>query len=318
MRKRNFCALLIAACCGAAMGAGYPERTIRLVVPFPAGSTTDAMARFLGDKVSKDLRQTVIVDNRPGAQGSIAAAEVARAAPDGYTLLVGTNSTQAANVHLFDKLSYDPKRDFAGITRFAINPLVMVTRPDFPAANVQEFIAQARAKKEGLNYGVGNTGSLVTASKLMAASGFSAVAVNYPGSPQAISDLLGGRLDFMITDVSVTRAHIESGKLRALAVTTAERIPSLPATPTMAQAGVKGYEFAAWGGLFAPANTPRTAIETLNKSFVEAINSPDGRAFFERQGQIAAPMPSQAFDQFVLAEIDTWGTLLRQAGGAKP
>lgn len=301
----------------AAWSADYPSSTLRLIVPFPAGSTTDAMARFLGDKVSKELKQSVIIDNKPGAQGSIAAMEVARSAPDGYTLLVGTNSTQAANAHLFEKLAYDPRKDFAAITRFAVNPLVMVVRPGFPASNLQEFIVQARAKQDGLNFGVGNTGSLVTASKLMASAGFSAVAVNYPGSPQAISDLLAGRLDFMITDVSVTRAHIESGKLSALAVTTARRLPALPNVPTMIEAGVPGYEFSAWGGLFAPANTPRPIVEQLGKVFAAAIDSPDGRAFFDRQGQIGAPMTPDAFGQYTLSEIDSWGSLLKQAGLAK-
>lgn len=318
MLRRAFSLLLAGlAASPLAWSADYPSRTLRLVVPFPAGSTTDAMARFLGDKVSKELKQTVIVDNRPGAQGSIAATEVARAAPDGYTLLVGTNSTQAANAHLFEKLAYDPRKDFAAITRFAINPLVMVVRPGFPASNLQEFIAQARAKQNGLNYGVGNTGSLVTASKLMAGADFSAVAVNYPGSPQAISDLLAGRLDFMITDVSVTRAYIESGKLSALAVTTAQRVPALPNVPTMVEAGVPGYEFSAWGGLFAPANTPRPIVEQLGKVFAAAIDSPEGRVFFDRQGQIGAPMTPDAFSQYTLSEIDTWGSLLRQAGLAK-
>ncbi|MCJ9712233.1 tripartite tricarboxylate transporter substrate binding protein, partial [Bordetella hinzii] len=143
-----------------AAAAAYPERPIRLVVPFPAGSTTDAMARFLGERVARTLGQSVIVENKAGAQGSIAASEVSRAAPDGYTLLVGTNSTQSANVHLFHKLSYDPGRDFAGITQFTMNPLVLVVRPDLPVQDVAQFIAYAKAHPGRLNYGTGNTGSL--------------------------------------------------------------------------------------------------------------------------------------------------------------
>lgn len=318
MQSRSISALLTGLFLSTwVVAADYPERTIRLIVPFTAGSTTDAMARFLGERVSKDLKQTVIIDNKPGAQGGIAASEVARAPADGYTLLVGTNSTQAANVHLFKKLSYDPVKDFAGITQFAINPLVMVVRADLPARNMQEFIAHARATSDGLNYGVGNTGSLVTVSKLMTGNAFPAVAVNYPGSPQAVADLLAGRLDFMITDVSVTRPHIEAGKLRALAVTTAERVPSLPKVPTMQEAGIKGYTFAAWGGLFAPAKTPRPIVEKLNKAFSAAISSTEGRAFFERQGQVGAPTSADDFDRFVRQEIDTWGVLLEQAGVSK-
>jgi tripartite-type tricarboxylate transporter receptor subunit TctC len=297
--------------------ADYPARAIRVVVPFPAGSTTDAMARFLGDKVSKELGQTVVVDNRPGAQGGIAASEVARAKPDGYTLFAGTNSTQAANVHLFEKLSYDPQADFAGITRFAINPLVLVVRADFPATNLEQFLQLARSRSGGLNFGVGNTGSLVTVAKLMTMTNFSAVAINYAGSPQAVNDLLGGRLDFMITDVSVTRAHLEAGKLRALGVTTGHRLAVLPSVPTLAEAGVKGYEFSAWGGLFAPAKTPRPIVEQLSKAFAAAITSADGRAFFEKQGQVGAPMAPDAFDRYVVQETEIWGRLLAQANVKK-
>jgi tripartite-type tricarboxylate transporter receptor subunit TctC len=319
LHRRLFLSTLAA---GAALprlswATNYPARSIRIVVPFPAGSTTDAMARFLGEKVSKELGQAVVVDNRPGAQGGIAASEVARAKPDGYTLLAGTNSTQAANVHLFEKLSYDPRADFTGITRFAINPLVLVVRADSPATNVQQFLQIARAKADGLSFGVGNTGSLVTVSKLMAMTNFAAVAINYPGSPQAVNDLLGGRLDFMITDVSVTRAHVEAGKLRALAVTTAERLAVLPTVPTLAEAGVKGYEFVAWGGLFAPAKTPEPIVHQLNKAFVAAINSADGRAFFEKQGQVGAPMAPEAFDRYVVQETAVWGRLLAQANVKK-
>jgi tripartite-type tricarboxylate transporter receptor subunit TctC len=297
--------------------ADYPTRAIRMVVPFPAGSTTDAMARFLGERVSRTLQQTVVIENKPGAQGAIAAAEVARAAADGYTLLVGTNSTQAANIHLFNKLPYDPRKDFSGITLFSINPLVLVVRPDLPAANLTQLIEHAREKPGALNYGVGNSGSLVTAKKLMAMAQFSAQDINYPGSPQAVTDLVAGRLDFMITDVSVTRSHINSGKLRALGVTTANRIAVLPGVPTMAEAGVKGYEFSAWGGLFAPAKTPKQVIETLNTAFVSAIKSDEAQAFFERQGQVGSTLSPAQFDHFVAQEIEAWGRLLAQAGVKK-
>lgn len=295
----------------------YPARPVHLVVPFPAGSTTDAMARFLGERVAKTLGQSVVVENKAGAQGSIAASEVSRAKADGYTLLVGTNSTQSANVHLFKKLPYDPARDFAAITQFTMNPLVLVVRPDLPVKSVEEFLAYAKANPGKLNYGTGNTGSLAAAQMLKSMAGIQAMDVPYAGTPQAITDVLAGRLDFMITDISVTRPYVEAGKLRALAVTPKERVASFPDVPTFAEAGLPDYEFVAWGGLFAPAGTPAPVIERLNQAFVQALKSDEAAAFFARQGQQAAPRTPQAFTDYVVAQTDLWGELLTAAGQTK-
>lgn len=295
----------------------YPARPVHLVVPFPAGSTTDAMARFLGERVAKTLGQSVVVENKAGAQGSIAASEVSRAKADGYTLLVDTNSTQSANVHLFKQLPYDPARDFAAITQFTMNPLVLVVRPDLPAKNVEEFLAYAKANPGKLNYGTGNTGSLAAAQMLKSMAGIQAMDVPYAGTPQAITDVLAGRLDFMITDISVTRPYVEAGKLRALAVTPKARVASFPDVPTFAEAGLPDYEFVAWGGLFAPAGTPAPVIERLNQAFVQALNSDEAAAFFAKQGQQAAPRTPQEFTDYVVAQTDLWGELLTAAGQTK-
>jgi len=297
--------------------AAWPERAVRLVVPFPAGSNTDAVARFLGELVTRDLGQPVIVENKAGAQGSLAATEVSRAAPDGYTLLVGTNSTQSANIHLFKQLAYDPARDFVGITQFTLNPLVLVVRPELPVANLDEFIAHARRNPGKLNYGTGNTGSLAAAQMLKEQAGIDALDVPYAGTPQAITDLLAGRLDFMITDVSVTRPHIEAGKLRALGVTTRQPVPSLPGVPTLAQAGLPAYEFVAWGGLFAPTGTPQPVIDRLNQIFVTALQSDAATAFFVRQGQQAVARSPAEFDAYVAQQTELWGKLLAATGRPK-
>lgn len=301
----------------AAATSDYPARPIHLVVPFPAGSTTDAMARFLGERVGKSLGQSVIVENKAGAQGSIAASEVSRAQADGYTLLVGTNSTQSANVHLFKKLPYDPARDFLAITQFTMNPLILVVRPDLPAQNVEQLLIYAKEHPGKLNYGTGNTGSLAAAQMLKDMAGIQAMEVPYAGTPQAITDLLAGRLDFMITDISVTRPYIEAGKLRALAVTPRERVESLPDVPTLAESGLPDYEFVAWGGLFAPAGTPEPVIERLNQAFVQALQSEEAVAFFAKQGQQAAPRTPRAFADYVVAQTDLWGELLAAAGQKK-
>ena len=295
----------------------YPDRSIRLVVPFPAGSTTDTMARFLSDQVRAELGQTLVVENKAGAQGSIAAAEVSRAAPDGYTLLVGTNSTQSANVHLFKKLSYDPAKDFTAITQFSMNPLVLVVRPDLPVTNLQEFLDHAKSRPGQLNYGVGNTGSLAAVQMLKSITGIEAMDIQYAGTPQAITDLIAGRLDFMITDISVTKPYIDTGKLRALGVTPIKTTSALPGIPTLAEAGLKGYEFVAWGGLFAPAGTDPAIIDRINKAFVKALNSPQAAEFFSKQGLEPTPRTPADFTDYVTAQTEMWGKLLADAGQPK-
>lgn len=292
----------------------YPTRSIRLVVPFPAGSTTDIMARFLSERVGQALGQTLVVENKAGAQGSIAATEVSRAAPDGYTLLVGTNSTQSANVHLFKTLPYDPAKDFAAITQFSMNPLVMVVRDGLPVQDLKGFLAHAKTHQGKLNYGTGNSGSLVAAQMLKDLASIEAMDVPYPGTPQAMNDLLAGRLDFMITDISVTKPHIEAGKVRALGVTPHIRTKALPNTPTLAEAGLPGYEFVAWGGLFAPAGTPQPIVQKLNHAFVDALRSPEAAAFFAKQGLEPTPRTPAEFADYVAQQTVLWGKLLSAAG----
>ncbi|MCJ9711506.1 tripartite tricarboxylate transporter substrate binding protein, partial [Bordetella hinzii] len=190
-------------------------------------------------------------------------------------------------------------------------------RPDLPVQDVAQFIAYAKAHPGRLNYGTGNTGSLAAAQMLKSMAGIQAMDVPYAGTPQAITDLLAGRLDFMITDISVTRPYIEAGKLRALAVTPRQRVASLPDTPTLAQSGLPDYEFVAWGGLFAPAATPAPIIDRLNQAFVQALQSAEASAFFAKQGQEAAPRTPRAFDDYVAAQTVLWGELLAAAGQKK-
>jgi len=312
--KRGVVVLCMSLVTAGAFADNYPARSVRMIVPFPAGSTTDAMARFLAERVARDLGQSFIVENKAGAQGSIAAADVSRAAPDGYTLLVGTNSTQAANVHLFKSLPYDPAKDFAAITQFTMNPLVMVVPESLPVNNLESFLNYAKKRPGTLNYGTGNSGSLVAAQMLKDIADIQAVDVPYPGTPQAMTDLLAGRLDFMITDVSVTKPHIQAGKVRALGVTPSTRISALPDTPTLAEAGLPGYEFVAWGGLFAPAGTAPSIVNRLNKAFITALQSPEGKAFFAAQGLEPTPRTPQEFSDYVAEQTVLWGKLLSAAG----
>lgn len=292
----------------------YPSRLIRLVVPFPAGSATDVEARFLADKVGALLNQKIIVENKPGANGNLGASEAARAAPDGYTLYLATNSTHSANVHLYNKLPFDPVADFVPVARLTRNPLVMVVAKDFPAKTLAEFISYAKAHPGKLSYGTGNTGSMAAAQLVKSMANVDAVRVSYPGTPQAITDLIGGRIEFVITDIAVTREFIQQGSLRALGVTTPVRITSLPNVPTMAEAGLPGYDFAAWSGLFVPKGTPDDIVQTLNKAFTSVVTSPEAQTFFTNIGLEPNVSTSAQLADYVKAQTELWGRIIRESG----
>ena len=297
-----------------ASAQAYPNRLIKLIVPFPAGTATDTEARFLADKVGAALGQKIIVENKAGANGNLGATEAARAQPDGYTLYLATNSTHSANVHLYNKLPFDPVADFTPIARLTRNPLVFVVNSSFPAKDVREFIAYAKANPGKLSYGTGNTGSMAAAQLVKSMAGIEAVKVSYPGTPAAITDLLGGRIEFVITDVAVTREFIAAGTLRALGVTTSQPVASLPQVPTMAAAGLPGYEFAAWSGLFAPAGTPDAVVETLNRAFTAAMSSPEATKFFGDIGLEPDTSTAAGLAAHVKAQTELWGRIIRESG----
>ncbi|MDB5620038.1 tripartite tricarboxylate transporter substrate binding protein [Tardiphaga sp.] len=297
-----------------AMAQDYPSRIIKLVVPFPAGSATDVEARFLADKVGATLNQKVLVENKPGANGNLGASEAARAAPDGYTLYLATNSTHSANVHLYNKLPFDPVADFTPVARLTRNPLVMVVNKDFPAQDLRAFITYAKANPGKLSYGTGNTGSMAAAQLVKSMAGIDAVKVSYPGTPQAITDLLGGRIEFVITDVAVTREFIGQGSLRALGVTTPVKVASLPDVPTMSDAGLNGYDFAAWSGLFAPKGTPDAIVQRLNKAFSDAMTTPDAKTFFAGIGLEPNTSTPDGLADHVKAQTDLWGRIIKESG----
>ncbi len=292
----------------------YPNRLIRLVVPFPAGSATDVEARFLVDKVSALLNQRFIVENKAGANGNIGAAEVARAAPDGYTLYLATNSTHSANVHLYNTMPFDPVADFTPIARLTRNPLVMVVAKSFPAKDLTEFIAYAKANPGKLSYGTGNTGSMAAAQLVKSMANIDAVRVSYPGTPQAITDLLGGRIEFVITDVAVTRDFINDGGLRALGVTTAKTVASLPHVAPIAEVGLPGYDFAAWSGLFAPKDTPSEVVQVLNKAFVAVMATAEAKNFFENIGLEPDTSTPEGLAEHVRTQTELWGRLIKESG----
>ena len=311
----GFCMLAAAFVSMGAQASTYPDRPIRLVVPFPAGSATDGFARFLAEQVAPRLGQSMVITNKAGAQGAIGATEVARAVPDGYTLLVGTNSTQAANLYLSESLSYDPRKDFAPITQLAISPLVLVVAESATSPDLRSFVDYARSHSGELNYGTGNTGSQIATHMLNVQAGIKAVGVNFPGSPQALTELLGGRLQYLITDVSVARPHIEAGKLRPLGVTTAVRVPSIGNVPTLAEAGLPGFNYSSsWIGLYAPAGTPRPILEALNSAFVAALNDEATKRFVSDRGLVPMPRSIDDFEAYTKQEQTDWKTMVESAG----
>ena len=298
---------------GAAFAQGWPARAVKLVVPFPAGSATDQVARVLGQELQEALKQPFVVDNKAGAQGSIAAAEVAKSAPDGYTLMVTTNTPQAANVSLFKKLAYDPVKDFAPIARLGTICFMLMVRADFPATNLKEFLAHARSQPGKLSAGYGSAGSQVSQAMLRSMAKIEFVDVPYKGLPQAITDVLGGTIAFTFADLANALAQHKGGKLRGLAVTSEKRSPLAPDVPAIAEE-LPGYELIAWFALVAPAGTPPEIVARLHQITAAALAKPDVVARLATLGTDVAPMNPEQLGAFIRSEIAKWARLTREAG----
>jgi len=291
----------------------YPSRPVKLVVPFPAGSATDQIARVIGHELQSTLGQPFVVENKAGAQGGIAAAEVAKAAADGYTLMLTTNTPQAANVSLFKKLNYDPVKDFAPIARLGTISFMIMVRPDFPAKNFKEFLNHAKANPGKLSAGYGSAGSQVSQAMLRSMGKIDFVDVPYKGLPQAITDVLGGTLYFTFADLANGLAQQKGGKLRGLAVTSAKRSSLAPDVPAIAEE-LPGYELIAWFALVAPAGTPAAIVNQLHDRVVAALGKPDVAARFATLGTDVAPMNPRELAAFIQSEIAKWARMTKEAG----
>lgn len=300
-----------------ALAEGFPTRPLRAIVPFPPGSATDGIARFLAERLGRSLGQPVVVENVTGGNGAIAARQAARAAPDGHTMMVATNSTHAAAPWLLRNPGYDPVQDFLPVALTSLAPLVLMVRDDFPARDVVGFLAEARGRPGALNYGSGNIGSLAAAQLLQSMTGIAAEQVAYRGTPAAVTDLLAGRLDFLVSDLAAAGEHIRAGTLRALAVTTARRIPMLPEVPTLQEAGVPGYEFASWVAVFLPARSPAAAQDRLAREIAAILATEEATRFSLSIGLVAAPSGPAELADFQAREIALWGRIAEAAGLAK-
>lgn len=297
-----------------AMGQTFPTKPITFVVPFAAGSATDQLARALGQSVSEQAKQPVVVDNKGGASGQIAAALVARAPADGYTVLITTNTTHAANEHLYKKLSYDPVKDFAPITGLGKGGQVLVVRIDEPYKNVLDLVDAAKKSPGKLTFGSGSSSSRTAGEMFKQLTGTDILHVPYKSNPNAITDLLGGQIDFMITDTSTGVPQVKGGKLKALGVSTTDRNPLLPDVPTIAEAGVEGYDMGYWFAAYAPAGTPPLVVARLQELLANATQSAAAKSFFDASGSAAWSTTPDELAKFQASETAKWGKVIKAAG----
>jgi tripartite-type tricarboxylate transporter receptor subunit TctC len=297
--------------------ANWPSRPVRIIAAFPAGSGTYSLARFYGERLGRIFGQNFVIENIGGANGAIGARAAARAAPDGYTIFFGSVSTHAANPHLMRETGYDPLRDFAPLSMISINPLGVLVRADNPARDLQAFIAHARANPGALNYGIGNAGGLAGTHLLSQAAGFKAEQIAYRGTPQAMADLLGGRLHFLVTDLGPAVEHLRAGTIRALAVTTARRVETLPDVPTVAESGLPGFDFASWNGAWMPARTPPAIIARLSQEMIKIGQSDEAKRHIGALGIVSNPSTPEALGEFNRRELALWARIAAEANVEK-
>jgi tripartite-type tricarboxylate transporter receptor subunit TctC len=292
----------------------YPNKPIRTIVPFPAGSATDGMARLVSAHFQKVFGHGLIIENMVGATGIIASRATAKAAPDGYTIMFSTNSTHSANAYLYNNLGYDPIGDFTPLALLSRAPHAMVVRADAAYPAFKDFVAFAKGNPAKLNFGYGNTGSLAGGAMLNAHAGIKTTAVSYRGTPQVTTDLLGGQIEFCVMDVSTTQEHIKAGKLRTLAVTGMARMEAFPDAPTMIELGYPDFVLYSWNGVHGPAGMPLEIVATLNKAIREAVSTAEGKRFYEALGAEIGTMSAPGFGEFVKQELKRWDGIIALTG----
>ncbi len=310
-------ATLAVASMGSALAAdAYPDKPLTMVVPFSAGGTTDILARIVGQALGQELGQTIIIENKPGAGGNIGAQQASRAKADGYTLFMGTVGTHAINQALYKKLPYDPVKDFAPLSRVANVPNLLVAHPSRPYKTVQEMIAYAKKHPGEVTYGSPGSGASphVSGALFQSMTGAEMTHVPYKGSAPAISDLLGNQIAVMFDNMPSAIQHVRSGKLRPIAVTTAKRSPELPDVPTIAEAGVPGYEATSWFGLWAVAGTPAPILTKLQTALTKVLKDPAvAKKIADQGGEVVIETPAQ-FDAFIKSEAAKWGKVVKESG----
>jgi tripartite-type tricarboxylate transporter receptor subunit TctC len=292
----------------------YPNQTVKIVVPFVAGGGVDVVARIIAPKLSEELGQSVIIENRGGAGGVLGAAAVAQSPPDGYTLLVGTGSTHGTNSNVYARLSYDPVRDFVPVILLSSSPLLLIVPPSLPARTVKELIALGRSRPGELSFGSYGTGSInhLGAELFNSMAKIQANHVPYRGSAPAMTDLIAGRIDYMFDGVSTSLGYLQSGTIRVLGVAGPNRSPVLPDLPTISEAGLPGYDTMVWFGLFAPAGTPKPVVELVNRKTNAVLASPRVKEGLEKLGIEPVGGGADVLAGKVQSELSKWATIVRE------
>jgi len=316
IHRRTILAFALAGALPTAAWAAYPDKPVKLVVPFPPGGAGDLMARGLAQRLSTELGQQVVIDNRGGAGGAVACEAVARSPADGYTLLFGTLGTHAINPALYAKLRYDPVKDFAPVALTHLNPRVLVVGPSLKVQTVAELVQQAKANPKKFTYGSAGSGSTghLAGALFESMAGVDLVHVPYKGSAPLLTDLLAGRIDATFDSLTVYEEHMKSGKVRALAVTSGARMSALPQVPTLAESGLPGYDVSNWLGVFAPAGTPREVVQALHAGIVKAMADPAMRKQLGAVGIEAKLANPEEFAALLRADIPKWAKVVKTSG----
>ncbi|MBB1604238.1 tripartite tricarboxylate transporter substrate binding protein [Variovorax sp. UMC13] len=306
----------MAAAQAQAQAQGYPNKPVRLIVPYPAGGTTDIIARVAAQQLGERLKQPFVVENKGGANGAIGSAEVARSPADGYTLLMGTASTHGINSAVYKTLPYDAVKDFAPVTIVASTPNIIAVHPSVPAKNLQELLALAKAQPGKLNYGSTSLGGSphMSAELLKMMAHVDMLHVPYKGAAPMLTDLMGGQVQVGFDNLPSTINFVRSGKVRAIAVTTAQRWPGAPEIPTVAESGVPGYEVSGWFGLLAPAGTPPAVLKTIQQAIAEAVKQPEVNKQMLDLGALPVANTPEAFAALVQADVAKWREVVKSTG----
>ena len=297
-----------------ALAQNYPNRPITIIVPFGAGSATDTITRIVAQHLGTALKQNIVVENRPGANGALAALFVARSAPDGYTLLMSTNSPHSAVPFLLKNVAYDPVKDFAAISRIGSYTLMLVLHPDVPAKTVPELITYAKANPGKLSFASGNTSGIVAGETFKRWAGIDLLHVPYKSAPPALNDVLAGRVSMMFTDLTTGQPHVKANTLRALASTRLQRSSLFPELPSLHEAGIANFDMDSWAGLFAPAGTPPDVIARLNAEVRRIIDNPEVKGRIALLGFEAFSSTPEEMAQFAKVQLEKWGKMIKEAG----
>ena len=304
---------LLAFSSHSALAQTYPTKPIRIVVPYQAGQGTDVATRYLAEHLGRALGQPLVVENRAGAGGNIGTAEVARAAPDGYTLLMGTNGTHVLNQFLYPSMPFDPAKDFEPVALISTFPMVILANPNAPYKTMADLLADAKARPDAINVGLPSTTSRLVQELIQKQSGALMRAVPYKGSGTSMTDLMGGQVLVAIDTASAARPFVASGKLKALAVTSLKESPLLPGTQPATSQGLEGFQVIAWNGLYAPHGTPPAIVQKLNAEIAKILALPEARQRLLELGHEAAGGPPDSLDRFARSERDKWGPLIKGA-----